>query len=135
MRVVLVDTDVVSFLFKGDTRGDLYKAHIQGDALPAISFMTLAELEQWAILHNWGPAKRDELSAFVKDGFVTIDSNDALCRMWAEVRGQVRRDGRHIEVADAWIAATALLYGAPLLTHNGADFVTVEGLDVISEGK
>jgi hypothetical protein len=35
--------------------------------------MTRAELEQWAVLHNWGPAKRDELSAFVEDGFVTVD--------------------------------------------------------------
>lgn len=45
MPVVIVDTDVVSYLFKGDTRGDLYEPHLVG-ALTAISFMTLAELEQ-----------------------------------------------------------------------------------------
>ena len=37
MRVVIVDTNVASFLFKGDTRGDLYAPHIEGDTLPAIS--------------------------------------------------------------------------------------------------
>jgi predicted nucleic acid-binding protein len=42
-----------------------------------------------------------------------IDSNAAICRKWAEVRGQAKRAGRKIETADAWIAATALLYGAP----------------------
>lgn len=35
MRVVIVDTDVASSLFKGDTRGDLYKLHLEGDTLPA----------------------------------------------------------------------------------------------------
>ncbi len=34
MRVVIVDTDVASFLFKGDTRGDLYTPHLEGDTLP-----------------------------------------------------------------------------------------------------
>jgi hypothetical protein len=49
MRVVIVDTDVASFIFKGDTRGALYDPHIdEDDTLPAISFMTRAELEQWA---------------------------------------------------------------------------------------
>jgi predicted nucleic acid-binding protein len=39
-----------------------------------------------------------------------------------------RRNGRRIETADAWIAATALLYDAPLLTHNEADYLGVPGL-------
>jgi tRNA(fMet)-specific endonuclease VapC len=39
-----------------------------------------------------------------------------------------RRNGRRIETADAWIAATALLYNAPLLTHNKSDYLGVPGL-------
>jgi hypothetical protein len=39
--------------------------------------------------------------------------------------------GRRIETADAWIAATALLYDAPLVTHNGSDYVGVPGLKLI----
>jgi hypothetical protein len=34
--VVVVDTDVVSFLFKQDTRADLYKPHLKGHALSAL---------------------------------------------------------------------------------------------------
>jgi tRNA(fMet)-specific endonuclease VapC len=45
--VVIVDTDVVSFLFKGDTRAQAYREHLRGKTL-AISFMTVAELYQWA---------------------------------------------------------------------------------------
>jgi predicted nucleic acid-binding protein len=42
-----------------------------------------------------------------------------------------RRNGRRIETADAWIAATALLLDAPLLTHNKADYLGVPGLRLI----
>jgi predicted nucleic acid-binding protein len=100
----------------------LYKPHLEGDTLSAINFMTSAELEQWAVFRRSGPAKRDELISFAKEEFVTIDSNEALCAMWAEVRGQANRVGRQIDVADAWIAATALLYNAELVTHNAGHF-------------
>jgi predicted nucleic acid-binding protein len=40
--------------------------------------------------------------------------------------------GRRIECADAWIAATALLYDAPLVTHNRDDYLGVPGLRIIS---
>lgn len=134
MRVVIVDTDVASFIFKGDTRGALYDPHIDvATTLPAISFMTRAELEQWAVLYNWGQAKRDQLRAFIEDGFVTIESNEALSTMWAEIRGQAQRAGRHIETADAWIAATALLYKAPLVTHNASDFDFLSDIQIITK--
>jgi predicted nucleic acid-binding protein len=39
-----------------------------------------------------------------------------------------RANGRRIEGADAWIAATALLYDAVLFTHNTADYLGVPNL-------
>jgi predicted nucleic acid-binding protein len=39
-----------------------------------------------------------------------------------------RKSGRRMETADAWIAATALLHDAPLLTHNKSDYLGVPGL-------
>jgi hypothetical protein len=35
--------------------------------------------------------------------------------------------------ADAWIASTAIVYDAPLITHNGGDYSGVPGLNVITE--
>jgi predicted nucleic acid-binding protein len=40
--------------------------------------------------------------------------------------------GRRIECADAWVAATALLYKAPLVTHNRTDYFGVPGLMLVS---
>src|ERR1017187_9263880 len=42
------------------------------------------------------------------------------------------RAGRRIECADAWIAATATLYDAPLVTHNRRDYLGVPGLSIVS---
>ena len=44
----VVDTDVVSFFFKGDTRAALYRPHLVGQFL-LISFMTVAELDRWSL--------------------------------------------------------------------------------------
>jgi hypothetical protein len=45
---VVLDTDVVSFLFKSDTRAEPFLPYMQ-DRRQVISFMTEAELEQWIL--------------------------------------------------------------------------------------
>lgn len=131
MRFYVVDTDVVSYIYKGDTRCDLYESHLQASH-SSISFMTLAELDLWVESRNWGQRKREEFALFLQR-FAVIESSRELCQMWATVTEQVRRQGRKIQPGDAWIAATALLYNLPLVTHNAADFVSIAGLTVISE--
>ena len=133
MDSVIVDTDVLSYLFKRDTRGESYRPHLHG-RLGILSFMTIAELEFWARIRNWGPTRRAELSAFLEP-YTIVQSDDRLCETWAEVRSQVMRDGRHIDTADCWIAATARLYDIPLLTHNANHFVHVDGLKIVSEAE
>jgi len=53
----------------------------------------------------------------------------AACRAASDAR----RSGRPIATADAWNAATALLLGLPLVTHNRSHFAHVAGLTIISE--
>jgi predicted nucleic acid-binding protein len=54
--IVVVDTDVMSYVFKNDTRAAFYEPHLAGKDL-IISFVTFAELQRWAIASNWGPFK------------------------------------------------------------------------------
>ena len=55
-----------------------------------------------------------------------------LCTKWAEVTVEAQAAGRRIDCADAWIAATAVLTGSPLITHNRNDYLGVPGLTLIS---
>jgi predicted nucleic acid-binding protein len=48
---LLVDTDVVSFLFKNHSAGKLYDSVLAGNTL-MLSFMTVAELDRWVIQRN-----------------------------------------------------------------------------------
>ena len=107
MTPVVLDTDVVSFLFKNDGRAQIYIPHLL-DRQWAISFMTEAELEQWVLLSNW-QAKRIEWLRVFLGRFVVVPSSRDLVLKWAEVMVAARRSGRRLETADAWIAATAVL--------------------------
>jgi len=131
MEFAVIDTDVVSYLFKGDTRGDLYQPHLD-NKLGVLSFMTVAELDLWAATRNWGMNKREELALFLSP-YIVIESSRELCRKWAEIRDQVSRAGSHLDTANAWIAATALLHDLPLVTHNQEHFARIPNLSVISE--
>src|SRR5215813_3557359 len=72
MEFAVIDTDVVSYLFKGDTRGDLYQPHLD-NKLGVLSFMTVAELDLWAATRNWGMKKREELALFLS-AYIVIES-------------------------------------------------------------
>ncbi len=128
---LVVDTDVLSFLYKRDTRAELYRPHMSGHML-TISFMTLAEMERWTHAWNWGPRRREHLERYLHR-FVFHPSSRILCRKWAEVSDIRKRAGRPIGVADAWIAATALHLNVPLVTHNADDYAGIPDLMVISE--
>jgi tRNA(fMet)-specific endonuclease VapC len=105
MKPIVLDTDVVSFLFKGDSRAQLYLPHLDKRQW-FISFMTEAELEQWALLANWGEKRVEWLRLFLRR-FAVVPSSHDLVLKWAEAMVAARRNGRRIETADAWIAATA----------------------------
>jgi tRNA(fMet)-specific endonuclease VapC len=133
MPLVVVDTCVVSYLYSGVPLADKYRVRI-GEHDKAISFMTFAELYYGTLKRDWSQERRDALLARVEQDYSVLPFDPDLCVQWAEVRDQTRRAGRLIGVADSWIAATALLYDAPLVTHNRKHFEVLEpGLPLISE--
>lgn len=130
---LVVDTDVLSFLYKRDTRARLYEPHLN-DPPFIISFMSLAELRRWTLERSWGESRRHALQDYLTR-YVVFHSDDAMCDRWAYAMTSARLHGRPIGPADAWIAATALVLDIPLVTHNGAHYVGIDGLRVISEGQ
>ncbi len=127
---LLVDTNIVSYAFKGDDRILLY-AEILEDEQLAISFMTAAELFQWTTVRNWGQKRVGQLEAAL-GSYVHLPSDMELCRLWGKVRAQCRAAGRPISPQDAWIGATALRYELPLVTHDPDDFEAIEGLTILT---
>jgi predicted nucleic acid-binding protein len=83
MNHVVVDTDVVSFLFKNHPIGNRYDPELAG-RLPLISFMTVAELERWAIQRNWNAQRLQWLHLHLRR-YTVVPSSPDLCRAWAEV--------------------------------------------------
>src|SRR5690242_18097139 len=125
---VVVDTDVVSYLFKNHPIAVQYLPDLK-DRTPLISFMTLAELDRWVLDAQWGEARRRRLREYLEP-FVVLPYDRVLCAKWAEVTVAAQECGRRIDCADAWIASTALLADAPLVTHNRNDYLGVPGLAV-----
>lgn len=115
---------------KGDSRAAAYALHLQGQTL-AISFMTVAELFQWAAVRNWGPQRVQRLEATLQN-YLVIPFDVAVCRLWGQVRAACQTVGQPISVQDAWIAATALQHNIPLVTHNPSDFQAIQGLTIIT---
>ena len=128
MAVVLLDANVVSFLFKRHPLAAGYLPHLRGQA-PAVSFMTVAELYVWGHRAHWRPGRFARLEAMLRS-YVVLAATPDVCRRWGAVRYE--RRAQPISVSDAWIAATALHHGMPLITHNPADFTGLAGLSVIS---
>lgn len=132
MPYVVVDTCVVSYLYSGHDLAKDYRRHVAGNT-KVISFMTLAELYYGTLKDDWGEPRRMRLLTHVAHEYVLFPFNQSLCVQWAEVRNQTRDMGRQAGVADSWIAATALLYDIPLITHNHRHYEAIPRLNVVSE--
>ena len=132
LRAVLIDTNIVSYMFDENSLAKRYETHLR-DKNIVIAAQSVAELRFGAYRRNWGTKRLGILESFIGH-YLPIYPNDAICTVWAKVRAEAEQKGRHISQGDAWIAATALTFGVPLVTHNRKDFDFIPDLAIISEG-
>lgn len=130
MNAAIIDNDVVSMLFKGDSRAQLFRVHLTGRLL-GISFMTLAELERWQLERGWAQFEKNALVDHLTR-YTVLPVSREICKKWAEISYLARRKGRPIQTADAWIAACALHYQVPLITNNSSDFAMIDDLHLLT---
>lgn len=131
MDALVLDTNIVSYLMKNHPSAEPYRRHLEGKTL-AVSFMTVGELFEGAYRRGWDSDKIERLKAEVKN-YLVIPYSPRTCEIWGKVRA-VRRN-QPIAVDDAWIAATAIAHGCPLVTHNPGDFEGIGDLSIITEHK
>lgn len=130
---VQADTNILSYIFNNHSYQTLYEPYLRGNTV-LISSQTVAEMRFGALRRNWGATRMAALEAFFTR-YTTVYPNDMICSLWARVRADAEVQGKHVSIDDAWIAATALAMGVPLVTHNKQDFDFIQGLTVVSEAR
>lgn len=132
LSVVLLDTDVFSFLMKPrDTRATLYKKHVENKT-PAISFITVGELLYGAAKKGWKQERVEDLKARIARSVIVPYDYD-LCSTYADLKARIEKNGKVVALHDLWIAACAVRHSIPLVTNNRRHFMHVPDLVLISE--
>ncbi|MDR1963799.1 MAG: PIN domain-containing protein [Planctomycetaceae bacterium] len=127
---LIVDTCIFSYDFNQHTLAADYAKHLEQYEC-FLSFQSVAELYQGAMQKNWEERKKEKLKRAIAKKYTIIHSDDSIIAWFAFVKAV--RQCQPIGVGDAWIAATALALGCPLLTHNAKDFENIPGLEVVTE--
>lgn len=130
MKAIL-DTNIVSYLYRGDSRAELYRTHLEGRQ-HYLSFMTLAELYRWPVERGWSEARRAAFELWIRRRFTILPFDTALARSWAVLVGKTCRH-QPVSPPDSWIAATAIHHGLTLVSHNRRHFENIPDLQLISE--
>jgi predicted nucleic acid-binding protein len=123
---LLIDTDVFSWITWQRRRHTEFGPLIRGHLL-ALSFATVAELRQGAIVAGWGDRRREQLEDRISHHYVVLTATDGVTARWAELSARLRDRLRGGGVNDMWIAACALSQPQPppVVTGNLADFAKI----------
>ena len=130
MPTYVLDTNTVIDYFKG--RGKVAERMLavapREIALPAI-----AAYEVWIGVLGSRNAKRREAQYEQFLSVIDVIAFDsAISRRAAELRIALERRGEAIGPLDTLIAATALAWGATLVTRNAGEFGRIAGLKVVN---
>jgi predicted nucleic acid-binding protein len=106
VSLLLLDTNVVSTLFKPDHSLHKRCFEIVVGQQWFISFMTRGELLLWPRVNRWGSSRREELTRHV-DLCTTLFPDEDTCDIWTGIMTESRAAGRPITAADAWALVTA----------------------------
>ena len=129
MPVLLLDTNIVIYAINKVRYYELYRRHVDG-LIVAISIISVAELYEGVFRAGLGSRTHRNIVAGL-DQYSVLPLDENVCRLFGKIRFESRN--RPISVPDALIAATALAYDLPLVTHNAIDFTGIDGLNVITE--
>lgn len=114
--MVLLDTNVASYIFSKNPKASYYIERIKGHSI-IISFQTLEEMWFGALKDKWGERRQRELADYLQR-YEIIWPDRRLAEECARLRSDQEQAGRRLELADAWIAATAILLDCPLASHD-----------------
>jgi tRNA(fMet)-specific endonuclease VapC len=122
----LLDSDVVARALKGRQRDiDLIKELSAQDLF--ISIITYGEIYE-GIYFGRDPKQNERIFQQFLRTVDVLPLSRLIMRQFANVRGQLRREGNLIPDNDLLIGATALQYKLTLVTYNKKHFQRIPGL-------
>lgn len=121
----LLDTDTSSAYLKDNAR--VINRVIQYGGRLSVSMVTVGELYTWAFRPSASPRRLIDLASFLND-VAAWDLDLDVARKFGEVRAVLLDAGQRAPEMDLLIAATALVHGLTLVTHNTRDYSHVPGL-------
>ncbi len=121
----LLDTDTSSAYMKG--RPEVVNRVIQHGGRLSVSTVTVGELFTWALRARASPRRLPDLLAFFRIVDI-LDVDRDVARKFGEIRAGLLDSGRRAPEMDLLIAATALVHGLMVVTHNTQDYAQVPGL-------
>jgi predicted nucleic acid-binding protein len=125
----LLDTNVVLALIRANSLGQCIDQQYGLRAAlnrSMICIVTVGEMLSLVRQFNWGQAKREELQSLLNE-IVWLDINHPdILDAYGEIDHASLQQGRKLGKNDAWIAATAKVTGATLLTTD-PDFDHLQG--------
>jgi predicted nucleic acid-binding protein len=124
----LVDTDVCSAYLKGNHQAG--NRFVQYGGGLCVSTVTVGELFAWVLRAKASPKRLQGLQDLLKDVTV-LDVTLEVAHKFGEIRAYQLDHGQFTPEMDLLIAATAIVHGLTLSTHNVADFRDVPQLNVV----
>ncbi len=123
----LIDTNVISHLFANTlpASGRLFVENILN-----AEFIISVAVEIEVLTYHQSPEKMPLI-----EDFMSLATILPLDKEVTKKTIEIRRNNRRLKLADAIIAATAIVYNLALITNNTKDFVGLKGLHVIDPHK
>jgi tRNA(fMet)-specific endonuclease VapC len=136
MAVIVVDTDVYSYITSSDPRRGLpYKQHLDGHII-ALSFITVGEQYAGYLKQiskgTWPAARLAKLEAGLRSVAI-IPYDIQVCKTFGALKAKSEGSGKSVAVSDLWIAACAQRHSLRLVTNNRRHYDAIPGLDIVSE--
>lgn len=121
----LIDTDICSAHLRNVAT--VTKRFQQHAGQLHLSVLTLGELLSWTLRSKAPPKYHQGLLKLLSDVTV-IDVDQTVAWKFGAVRAQLLDQGQPVAAMDLMIAATALVHGWTVVTHNTQHFSKVPGL-------
>jgi len=120
---MILDTNALSALSEGDVSLETLLSGSDRHHLPVI---VLGEY-RFGLLRSRHRAQTEKWVQQLEREFIVLDVDSETARYYAQVREQLRRDGRPVPHSDLWISALALQHSLPVASLD-MHFDYVSGL-------